>query len=617
MKNLSTAKTFQQVFKSHQKSLKLHKILISSTMKQFFKFMFASMLGTFLTMIIVFFIMIGITASIISSVGKEVTTVPKKSVLQLKFDLPVSDRSPVQSFDFAVLKSSNYPGLDDILANLHKAKNDPGIEGILLDVSVIPTGISTLHEIRNALADFKTSGKFIISYSEYYTQKAYYLASIADEIYLNPQGGLDFKGMSAQLSFLKGTLEKLDVNMQIIRHGKFKSAVEPLMLDKMSEANREQTLKFVSGIWDNALEEISKSRKIEMGELNRLADQLAVNLPQDAIKYKLVDKLLYKDQLFDDLRGRLALTQNADINFISLNKYMDAPNTEKRKSSKDKIAVIYALGSIESGNGDDQTIGSDRLSKAIREARLDKAVKAIVLRVNSPGGSALASEVIWREMELAKKVKPVVVSMGDVAASGGYYIACNATKIFANPSTITGSIGVFGVIPNFQNFFKNKLGVTFDGVKTNQYADYPNVNRAMTPYEQGVIQNQIENIYSTFIKHVAEGRKIPVAKVDSIGQGRVWCGADAKKIGLIDEFGGLDDAVKAAAKLAKLDGYRLLNLPKQKDPFTMLMDEFSGNYEDVMLKNKLGENYQYYNYLKSLKNYSGVQARLPFDINVY
>ncbi|MCK9617390.1 MAG: signal peptide peptidase SppA [Lentimicrobiaceae bacterium] len=585
-------------------------------MRQFFKFMFASMLGTFLTLLIVFFISIGIIASLVSFAGDKETTVVKNTVLRLKFDMPVSDRTPVETFNFSALQNANVPGLNDILKNIRKAKNDPNISGILLDLSFIPAGISTVEEIRNALVDFKTSGKFLYSYSETYTQKTYYLASISDKIFMNSEGSLDFKGVSAQIFFMKGTLEKLDIEMQVIRHGKFKSAVEPFVSDKMSEANREQTLKYVSGIWDNMLLGISQSRKINVEELNRIADQLQIRLPEDAVKCKLIDKLVYKDELLDELRTKLGLQKDEKINFMSLNKYQNAPETEKKKTSKDKIAIIYASGSITGGEGDDQTIGSERVSKAIREARLDKMVKAIVLRINSPGGSALASEVIWREVELAKKVKPVIASMGDVAASGGYYIACNANKIFASPTTLTGSIGVFGMIPNLQKFFNNKLGITFDGVKTNPYADFISPNRALTPYEQGAIQQEIEHIYATFVRHVAEGRKLTTARVDSIGQGRIWCGTDAKNINLVDAIGGLDDAIKEAAKMAKLGNYRLLNLPRQKDALTRIVEEISGGYEESRIKANLGEYYTYYSYLKSLKEYSGVQARLPYAINI-
>jgi protease-4 len=479
----------------------------------------------------------------------------------------------------------------------------------------LQAGSATTEEIRNGLLDFKKSGKFIYSYSEGYSQKAYYLASVADKIFLNPAGSLDFKGLAGQVMFLKGLLGKLEIEPQVIRHGKFKSAVEPLIMDKMSEANKEQTLSFISSMWNQMLKGISESRKISVEELITIADGLKISDPKDALALKMVDKLAYKDQVIDELMAKTGAKENKDLNLMTLGKYSDAPDNEP-KFSKDKIAVIYAIGSIGGGDGDDQTIGSEKISKTIRKARLDENVKAIVLRVNSPGGSALASDVIWREMALAKIAKPVVVSMGDVAASGGYYIACGASKIIASPNTITGSIGVFGIVPNMQKFFNNKLGITFDEVKTNAYADYISGIRPMTESERKFLTRDIETIYATFIGHVAEGRGMTAAQVDSIGQGRVWSGADAKRIGLIDDFGGLDFAIKTAAKLAKLEKYRITELPEQKDPFTMIMEELGNDGSSRILKAELGENYAYLNYIREISEMKGVQARLPFQINV-
>lgn len=584
--------------------------------------MFASMTGSFILIVILFFIFMGMVLSVASLSKKEVVIVPANSVLQLKLNDEITDRSssnPFNNFDFSTFNTTKSPGLNEILQNIKKAKTDDNIKGIFLDLGTIPSGIATIEEIRNALLDFKSSKKFIISYSEEYTQKAYYIASVSDKVYLYPEGALDFKGLNGEVMFFKGLLDKLDVDVQILRHGKFKSAVEPFVLDKMSEPNKEQTLKYISGIWNQMLEGISESRKMSVAQLNGIADSFKIQKAQDAVTYKLVDKLMYKDELLAELRNLLGIGKKEKINSISLQKYTSVPDkTKKIHKTKDKIAVIYALGEIVSGKGDDETIGSDRISEAIRKARLDSAVKAIVLRVNSPGGSALASDVIWREVDLSKKTKPVVVSMGDVAASGGYYIACAATRIVADPTTLTGSIGVFGLIPNLKGLFNNKLGVSFDNVKTNNYADIGSTYRPLTKSEENIYQTSVENIYETFITHVAEGRGMTKEKVDSIGQGRVWNGVDAIKIGLIDEFGGLEKSIEIAAKLAKIEEYKIQSLPAQKDPFTQIMEELSGESTDqTILKNKLGELYEFYNYIQYVKNTKGVQARIPYTIKIY
>jgi len=590
-------------------------------MKQFFKFMFASMLGTFLILVVCFFLFIGILVSMISFSNKEEVKISNKSVLHIKLENMVSDRSsnnPFQSFNFNTMKSNKELGLNDILVNLKKAKTDPNIKGIYLDVSNIPMGISLLEEIRNGLIDFKKSGKFIISYGEMYSQKAYYLASVSDKIYLNKEGAIDFHGLAAEIMFFKGLMQKLDVDMQIIRHGKFKSAVEPFLLDKMSDPNREQTRLFIGSIWNHIVKGISESRNISIAQLQNIADSLLVQSADDALKYKFVDELIYKDQLIDILRKKLSISDKEDIDYITLSKYEDVKTADtKTKFSKNKIAIIYAVGAIEGGKGNDETIGSDRISEAIRNARIDNNVKAIVLRVNSPGGDALASDVIWREVMLAKKAKPVVVSMGDYAASGGYYIACAADKIIANPTTITGSIGVFGMIPNLQKMFNNKLGITFDTVLTNKNATAISGNRPLSTFQEKVILNQIERIYGVFIAHVAEGRKMTIEQVDNIGQGRVWSGFDAKRIGLVDDFGGMDKAIEEAAKLAKLTEYKVIEYPKQKEFFQQIMDEFSGQDATTKaLQKELGENYVYYQTLKSISSMKGIQARLPYVISL-
>jgi protease-4 len=583
--------------------------------------MFASMLGTFIMSVILFFVFMGIIASFASMMEKEETKLTDNTLLHMELNSDIMDRAPSDPFssiDFASMEPKKTLGLNDILKNLDKAARDPKIKGIYLDLTSLSAGMATIEEIRDGLLEFKKSGKFMIAYSESYSQGSYFLASTADKIYLNPEGMLDFHGISAELMFFKGTIEKLDAEMQIIRHGKYKSAVEPFMLDKMSDENREQMMALIDGIWGTILSGISDSRGISKGELNRIADGLLLKTPEDAVKFKFVDELKYKDEILAELKERLSVEKDDDIKTVSLAKYTLAadPSTEK-PDRKNKIAVVYALGEIGSGEGSDESIGSERISKAIRKARTDDKVKAIVLRVNSPGGSALASDVILREVKLAVKEKPVVVSMGDVAASGGYYISCAASKIFADKSTITGSIGVLGMIPNLEKTMKEKLGITFDYAMSNENSNFMTINRPLTPYQKEVIQGYIEDVYSTFVSHVSEGRNMPSDKVDAIGQGRVWIGSDSKGINLIDEFGGLTDAIEAAKELANLTTYTIKDLPEQEDPFEKILNDLFGDASvESRLKSELGDNYRLYQYLKYWKEATGVQARMPFDIYV-
>lgn len=590
-------------------------------MKQFFKFMLASMTGYLLIWLIMGIIFVSLMASIASFTKKTTVVLKENSVLTLKLDYPIPDRTsdnPFANLDFLSGENKKMLGLDKILKIIKRSAEDDKIKGILLDLTDIPSGIATIEEIRNALVEFKKSGKFIYAYSDEYSQRAYYMATAADKIYVNPQGSVTFKGLASELMFLKGTLEKLDVQVQIIRHGKFKSAIEPLVNDKMSDANREQYQQMLNVLWKHMIDSISKSRNISVEQLNLIADSLKIQTAQDALDYKLVDAVFYRDELLDELKTAVGIEKSSELSFITTSKYLKAKEPKDKFSfNKDKIALIYANGDIISGEGDENTIGSDRISRSIREAREDSSVKAIVLRVNSPGGSALASEVIWREVVLAKKSKPVLVSMGNLAASGGYYIACSATKIYAQPNTLTGSIGVFGVIPNLQNFFKNKLGITFDVVKTNKYSDYITTSRSLQPHETKVLTNQVEHVYQIFIKHVAEGRNLTVEQVDSIGQGRVWSGIDAKRIGLVDELGGLEMAIKDAAKTANLENYKIVVYPKMKDPFSKLIEDITGEETSKNLKTILGENYVYYEYLNKIQSQKGIQTRLPFDMVIY
>lgn len=588
-------------------------------MRQFFKFMLASMAGFILTMLIMFFIVSMFIASMIALAGKQEVTIEPNSVLQLNFDKVVPERSPAAPFAFSsseFFKTTNVPGLLETLDLIKKAAKDDNIKGIYLDMSDIPSGLATLEEIRNELLEFKKSGKFIYAYGEVYSQKAYYLATVADHICVNPEGSIDFKGISGQVMFLKGLLEKLDINAQIIRHGKYKSAIEPFITDRMSEANKEQTLTYIGAIWNHMIGKVAEARKLTPEFLKVTADSLLLQTAEDAVERGFADQAAYKDQFIDMLKAKAGIKGDDKIKLITLNKYKDTKPVSTGKRSSNKIAIIYAVGDIGSGEGNDESIGSEKISKAIRKARLDKTIKAIVFRINSPGGSALASDVIWREVTLASKVKPVVASMGNLAASGGYYIACAADTIIANPTTLTGSIGVFGIIPDFQKFFNNKLGITFDQVGTNSNSDYISVTRPMTSYEQKIMTNSIERIYSTFIGHVSEGRKMSTAQVDSIGQGRVWSGVDGLRIKLVDETGGLRTAITVAAAMAKLTDYRTVGLPEQKDPFSQIMEELSGDSQDVKLKEQLGMFYPYFKEIQSISKMKGVQARLPYEIEI-
>ncbi|MES2630177.1 MAG: signal peptide peptidase SppA [Bacteroidota bacterium] len=599
-------------------------------MKEFFKFTLASLLGTFLAGIVLFFvvgvIIIGSIISSASEIGKsKPVTVKANSILQLSFDNMIVERGTSDDFDFDFpggFGRSSSDGLDEILANIERASKDNNIEGIYLDLSVVPAGWASIKTIRDELIDFKKSGKWVIAYGEVLSQGAYYLATSADKIYLHPEGGMQLSGLGGNVMFFKNALDKYGLEMQVIRgrNNKFKSAVEPFLYDKMSDANREQTELYLKGIWNVALQAISESRKISVDSLNSFADNLAVQRPEQALSLGLVDGLKYKDEVLDDFKTRVHAKDYDAINFLTFRKYKkSAPDREAGERKKSQIAVIYAEGDIQDGDGGEQTIGSTTLSSAIRKARLDDDIKAIVLRVNSPGGSALASDVIWREMVLAKKAKPVVVSFGNVAASGGYYISAAGSRIFAEPNTITGSIGVFGILPNAQKL-ANNIGVTFDGVRTNKHSDMGTPFRGLSEEEYNIIQQGVEKIYDKFVTVVAEGRNLTKEHVDSIGQGRVWAATDAIKIGLVDELGNLEDAVNEAAKLAKLKEYRITKLPELKDPFMELLGKFTGQeMETRFVKEKLGDNYQVYQqfkYFEQISKMKGIQMRMPFILEM-
>ena len=588
-------------------------------MKEFFKFVFASMIGFILSFFVVFLVLITIVVAIVSSAGSDEKVSPaSNSILHVRLNYPIkerTDKNPFAELGLMGFESKQTLGLNEILENLEEAKKDDHIKGIFLDVSSLAAGFATIEEVRNALIDFKKSGKFILAYSEVYTQGAYYLASVADKVYMNPEGMIDFRGLSTEMMFFKGSLEKLEIEAQIIKVGTYKSAVEPFILDKMSEPNRQQVNSFLGSMYDHFLTEISRSRKISKKTLFSLADSSKIRNPNDSLVYKMIDGLKYKDEVIDELKSKSGIEKNKELKSVSIEEYAPAPE-ENSSGSSNRIAIVYANGEIISGEGNDESIGSDRISRAIRKARLDNKVKAIVLRVNSPGGSALASDVIWREMVLSKKVKPVIVSMGDVAASGGYYIACAADSIFAQPNTITGSIGVFGIIPNMQKFFKNKLGITFDGVKTGRYADIGSINRPLTDAERMIIQQEINKVYSTFTKKVADGRKKSQSYVDSIGQGRVWSGTEALQNGLVDRLGNIDDAIASAAKKAKLKDFKIVSYPDQVDPIKSFFDNSGDKIKTYFMKRELGDQFIYYEQMQHAINLSGVQARIPYNIQV-
>lgn len=586
-------------------------------MKSFFKSVLATIVGIILSFFVIVIITFGVMGAWMSSLSDKTVEISDNTVLHISLNYPIEERTNknnFQAYSFSDMFSENI-GLNDILSRIESAKEDDKIKGIYLDMSMMGASFATLQEIRNALIDFKSSGKFILSYSEYYSQGTYYLASTADKVYLNPEGIIDFSGLSSQSVFFKHTLEKLGIEAQIIKVGTYKSAVEPLVLDKMSAANREQVSSFLGSIYSNYLDEIAASRNVPADSLFQIANELKVETAEDAVNYGLVDATKYKDEVLAELRSYLDLDDDDKVKSVSIEKYV-VNNPNKSSSSRDRIAVIYAVGNIVSGEGSDQQIGSEKISRAIRTVRKDDKVKAVVLRVNSPGGSALASDVIWREVKLTKEVKPIIVSMGDLAASGGYYISAAADSIFAQPNTITGSIGVFGIIPNMQGFFNDKLGVTFDVVKTGEFADLGSINRPLTAQEEAIIQRSVNKIYDTFTKKVADGRDKSQSYIDSIGQGRVWTGSQALELGLVDKLGGIEDAITAAASKANIEEYKIVTYPAISDPFEALLGNSKDRISQWFLKKELGVAYPVYQQSKEMLEQTGIQARLPYTITI-
>lgn len=585
-------------------------------MRNFFKIFFASLLALIVFTVIGIFLLVGFVSS---AASPEVPVVGSKAVLVL--DLSVNYKEQAQENPFGSLlgnAESDIPSLLDVIRLLDNAKSDSAVKGLYILAADNANGFSSSEEIRKAVLNFKKSGKFVVAYGETMTQKAYYVANAAERVYVHPQGGLEWSGFSSNLFFLKGMLDKLQIEPQIFYAGKFKSATEPLRETKMTEANRLQTAVWLGDLYASFLRSVSKARNIDSATLHQLAINGSIQSAADASRYKLVDGLKYDDEIKGEMLKWLKKDPKSSINFVSINEYAQATSLDNY-SSGGKIAVIFAQGDIVSAEGDEEQVSSDVFKNVIRKARLDKDVKAIVLRVNSPGGSALASDVIWREVSLAKKAKPVVVSMGDVAASGGYYIACNANTVFANETTITGSIGVFSIVPNFESFLKNKLGITTDRVRTAPFADMGAGDRPLTEPEKRFFQSATDSIYHTFKSRVADGRQKNMEYVDSIAQGRVWTGTRALQIGLVDKIGTLQDAIDHAAELAKVDGYRIRQYPEKKGLFEQIMGNYKRSIKSSLITEEIGlEQWNLLQQFKQVKQMVGEpQTRMPYFLTVH
>ncbi len=587
-------------------------------MAKFFKSLLFTVLGSIFTAIFIILISVLIIAGIASSSEKQVK-IKENTLLTINVNKVIKDRTVTDPLT-EILGESPFGnpeiGLNKILKNIEKASRDENINGIYLECGNPVTGYANLSEIRNALLKFKESGKFITAFAPDYSQKGYYLASVANKTYIPPHGMLDFKGLNAQRTFFKGALEKLGVEVQIFKHGKFKSAVEPFILDKMSDPAKEQTIAYTSSIWNNVVNDIADSRKLSSAELNQLADNGTMFLSNKLfVEAGLLDGLKYKDEVIAELKGQTSTKESDDIEQVTIEDYDYVYLPKETKGLiKDKIAVIYAEGEIDGTS--DEGIKSDDLSKTIRKARRDSSIKAVVLRINSPGGSGSGSDIIWREVKLCQQTKPVIVSMGNVAASGGYYIACAADTIVANPTTITGSIGVFGMIPNAKKLMNQKLGITFDGVKTNKFADVPNITRPFTKDEKEIFQNYVNNFYEVFIGRCADGRNTSTDKIDEIGQGRVWSGENATSINLVDVMGGINTAIEIAKEKAGLDTYRIKEMPEKLSPIEEIFKDMKSEAKAYAAKAFLGINLKEIEIINKIKDIEPLQARMPYDIEM-
>lgn len=592
-------------------------------MKQFFKFTLASFLGVLFCTIFVFLVLSGILGSMMTT-KESVPEIKDNSVLLIRLDKPIYDRevSDISSLAGAIGgESVGNIGLTEFIYVIQRAKTDSKIKAIMLDLAVLQTGgWATVEEMRQCLADFKTSGKKIYAYGDMMTQSSYYLASVADQIVLNPAGMITLTGLGAEVMYYKDLLDKFDVDVELIRpkNNSYKSAGEKYITNSMSQENREQIKTYMSAIWEGVSANIVKDRKLTKEEFERQVSDLQGCLSQDALKNKLVDKLSFKTNFMDDISKEIVaqnkLKEGTKANFVKYSKYRKSV-TDIFNHKKDNIAIVYAYGDVNQGKGSELSIGSETIVKALQQAAKNKSVKAVVLRVNSPGGDAIASELITNEVIKTKKIKPVIVSMGDVAASAGYEMSSNATKIVALPLTITGSIGVFGVMPNFARSLKNNLGITFDTVKTHSNSVAMSVTTKPSPEFKMMMQRNVENFYDNFITRVSEGRNKDKAYIDSIARGRVWAGSQAKALGLVDEHGGLKQAIETAARQAGISDYGLIAYPKTKDIATQLLETLSGENEMKTFAKELGKPYSFFLELKSICQMQGVQARMPYLIN--
>ncbi|MXN92173.1 signal peptide peptidase SppA [Flavobacterium sp. Sd200] len=590
---------------------------------QFLKNVLSTVVGLFLFCFLFFFLVliVGVVAAV-SGGGKDknVVEVKDNSVIELNLDGVTNDYAGSFVYkDFAMLNDEPKEGLTDVLNAIDAAKKDDRIKGITITNGHNMLGLAQSKALRDKLEDFKTSNKFVVAYSDTYTQAEYYLNSVADTIYLNPVGDFELKGLSSEVMFYKDLQEKTGITMEVIRHGKYKSAVEPFLANEMSPANREQITQLLNSVWSTVSTDISKSRNISLDSLNSIVNRLGARTPDMAKATKLIDKVAYEDEYHNGIKKALKVKKDEDYNTVDILDYVKA-SSQAIDIATDRVAIIYAQGEISGGEGDLNIIGEGALRKAFKEAVEDEDVKSIVLRVDSPGGSALTSELIWREIELAKKKKPIVVSMGNYAASGGYYISCNASRIFAEPTTITGSIGVFGMLPNFTKL-SNNIGIHTEAVSTHNNSGQYSVFMPLKDDTRQIIQQGVEQVYTTFVNRVAKGRKMTPAAVDSIAQGRVWTGTDALKNGLVDEIGGLDDAVKYAAKLGKTTNYSTKNFPEFERDIDKYLSNLAGlpfaKTKEEFIKEEVGaENYQMIERIRRVTQQKGVQAVMPFEISI-
>lgn len=590
---------------------------------RFFKAVLASALGYFLAIIVIGGLMIAIIGGIASS-AKPSTEISSGSVLNLKLNYPLQDRV-MESSPFAALAAldpnAQLPvGLNDLLYTLEKAKTDDKIEGVILDLTTFSSGYAKLTELRNKLGEFKEEGKFVYAYADYYYFPTYYVASVADSVFINPEGEMAFTGMVAEIAFFANTLQKLGVEMQVVRAGKFKGAVEPYTRNNLSPENKEQIQVYINSVFGEALSKISTSRGIEVEKLKKDADELKLRTVQDFIANKYIDAAVYRDEFYSNMKKRMGVKDSKKVALISEQKY--AKGLGLRGSGKDRIAVVYASGDIVGGKGDGTQIAADDMAATLKKVRDDDDIKAVVFRIDSRGGSSLASDIIWREAKLLAAEKPLIVSMSDVAASGGYYIATPARKIVAEPTTITGSIGVFGLIPNAQKLLNDKMGINFEYVGTGEHSDIGRIDRNMKPDEREYIEQVIDKIYDTFLTRVSEGRKMTKEQVNEVAQGRVWTGVMAKEVGLVDELGGLEKAIEIAAAEANLEEYKLKEYPKAQDQFQMIIEKMSGNSNLKTQLREVSANTPFAPYVKYIGDLErwgtshSVQAIMPFDIAV-